>query len=223
MDSPTPSSTSVQASETQFEASLGYEIKLTETLSGLVLSVWSVDLNGTKLDRDSTQDPWHQHWVLAAGMTGSLRGINFDDYRPDLIVVDDPQTDETAATEEQRNKTADLLFGAVKNSLASEVDEPNAKLVMAITPQHKEDVSQLALRDSQWRSLVFPCWTKETMELGVDAQESSWPTLFPTAVLREDKRGAIRRNKLSVFTREMECRLTSREESAVWPSWLRGT
>lgn len=159
-------------------------------------------------------------WVLAAGMTGSLRGINFDDYRPDLIVVDDPQTDESAATEEQRNKTAELLFGAVKNSLASEIDEPNAKLAMAITPQHKEDVSQLALRDSQWKSLVFPCWTKETLDEPVAKQESSWPTLFPTAVLREDKRGAIRRNKLSVFTREMECRLTSQEQAQFRPSWL---
>ena len=81
----------------------------------------------------------------AAGITGSLRGINFDDYRPDLIIVDDPQTDETAATLEQRNKVADLILGAVKNSLAPATEEPNAKLVMAITPQHNEDISQQAL------------------------------------------------------------------------------
>lgn len=158
--------------------------------------------------------------VLAAGMTGSLRGINFDDYRPDLIVVDDPQTDETAATEEQRNKIADLIFGAVKNSLASEVDEPNAKIAMCITPQHKEDISQLALRDPQWTSVVFPCWTRETLDLRVDKQESSWPTLFPTAKLRADKLGAIERNRLSVFTREMECRLTSQESAQFRPAWL---
>lgn len=159
--------------------------------------------------------------VLAAGMTGSLRGINFDDYRPDLIVVDDPQTDEAAATEEQRNKISDLMFGAVKNSLASEVDEPNAKLVMAITPQHKDDISQQALKDPSWRSLVFPCWTKATMGLPVAQQESSWPTLFPSLNLRTDKRNAIRRNKLSVFTREMECRLVSPEQSQFKPTWLR--
>lgn len=159
--------------------------------------------------------------VLAAGMTGSLRGINFDDYRPDLIIVDDPQTDETAATEEQRNKITDLVFGALKNSLASEVDEPNAKLAMAITPQHKDDISQQALRDPSWRSLVFPCWTKETMGLPVAQQESSWPALFPSINLRADKRAAIRRNKLSIFTREMECRLTSPEQSQFRPTWLR--
>lgn len=158
--------------------------------------------------------------VIAAGITGSLRGINFDDFRPDLIIVDDPQTDETAATETQRKKTVDLILGAVKNSLASAVDEPNAKMVMMITPQHKEDVSQKALLDQQWTSVVFPCWTKETMNLSVDQQVSSWPTLFPTKTLRNDKIANIKRNTLSVFTREMECRLTSKEEAQFIPSWL---
>lgn len=162
----------------------------------------------------------HTVWVMAAGITGSLRGINFDDYRPDLIIVDDPQTDETAATEEQRNKISDLLLGAVKNSLASVVEEPNAKMAMAITPQHSQDVSQQALKDLQWSSRVFPCWTKESLDLPVAEQVSVWPELFPTKQLQDDKRGAIARNKLSIFSREMECRLISPEQSTFRPSWL---
>lgn len=158
--------------------------------------------------------------VLAAGVTGSLRGINFDDYRPDLIIVDDPQTDESAATETQREKTIELILGAVKNSLAPVTDEPNAKLAMAITPQHPEDISQQALKDPQWVSRVFPCWTKDTMDLDVIHQESSWPERFTTAQLREDKIAAIRRNRLSVFAREMECRLVSRETAQFRPTWL---
>jgi phage terminase large subunit-like protein len=162
----------------------------------------------------------HTIWVLAAGITGSLRGINFDDYRPDLIVVDDPQTDETAATEEQRNKISDLILGAVKNSLAPESDEPNAKLAMAITPQHAADVSQQALKDDQWTSRVFPCWTKETIHLPVEQQKSAWEERLPTAELRKDKEAAIKRNKLSIFMREMECRLISPEAAQFRPSWL---
>ena len=162
----------------------------------------------------------HTVWVLAAGITGSLRGINFDDYRPDLIIIDDPQTDETAATEEQREKIADLILGAVKNSLAPATEEPNAKLAMAITPQHPSDVSQQALKDSQWTSRVFPCWTKETIDLSVDEQLSAWEERFPTFQLRADKRAAIQRNKLSIFTRELECRLISSEKAAFRTSWL---
>lgn len=162
----------------------------------------------------------HTIAILAAGITGSLRGINFDDYRPDLIIVDDPQTDETAATEEQRNKISDLILGAVKNSLAPATEEPNAKLAMAITPQHSQDVSQQALKDDQWTSRVFPCWTKETMHLPLTEQLSSWEERYPTADLRKDKQSALSRNKLSIFTREMECRLISPETSAFRPSWL---
>lgn len=162
----------------------------------------------------------HTVWVLAAGITGSLRGINFDDYRPDLIIIDDPQTDEMAATLEQRTKVADLILGAVKNSLAPATEEPNAKIAMAITPQHPEDISQQALRDPQWESRVFPCWTKATLNSPVEEQKSSWEEQYPTQVLRADKQAALARNKLSIFAKEMECRLISAELSQFRPSWL---
>lgn len=162
----------------------------------------------------------HTIRVLASGVTGSLRGLNIDDYRPDLIIIDDPQTDETAATEMQREKLVDLILGAVKNSLTPEIDEPNSKMIMTITPQHPEDVSQQALRDPQWKSVVFPCWTRETMDLEVTDQVSVWPQRFPTAVLRADKVAALNRNKLSIFAREMECRLVSRETSQFRMPWL---
>jgi len=175
-----------------------------------------------EIEHSVLSDPTQTHtiWVQAAGIKGSLRGINFDDYRPDLIVVDDPQDDESAATEAQREKIADLLLGAVKNSLAPSTDEPNAKLVMAITPQHPEDISQRALKDSEWTSQVFPCWTRNTIDFPTDQQESAWPERFPTLELRKQKRFALERNKLSIFTREMECRLISRETSQFRTSWL---
>lgn len=153
----------------------------------------------------------HTIWVLGAGINGSLRGINFDDYRPDLILMDDPQTDEMASSLEQREKVEDLILGAVQNSLAPVADEPNAKLAMLITPQHKDDVSQKALKDTQWVSRVIPCWTKETLDKSVDQQVSAWPERYPTEELREEKRNATRRGKLSIFAREKECRLISNE------------
>ena len=173
----------------------------------------------TQIEIEHTQFG-HTIWVLAAGITGSLRGINFDDYRPDLIIVDDPQTDEMAASSESREKTADLITGAVRNSLAPSSEEPNAKLVMAITPQHKDDVSQRALSSESWTSLLFPCWTKESWELPVASQESVWPERFPSDELRKQKSEALEQNKLSIFLREMECKLTSPETSQFRMSWI---
>jgi len=160
-------------------------------------------------------------WLLGVGITGNIRGINFDDYRPDLIMLDDTITDENAATKEQRNKLNDLILGAVKNSLAPSVEEPNAKIVNLQTPLHAEDASSLMMKDAEWNNIIFPCWTAETMDAPIEQQESSWPERFPSTQLRLDKRAAIARNKLSIFTREMECRLTSAETAAFLPDWLK--
>ncbi len=62
--------------------------------------------------------------VLALGITGQTRGINIGDYRPDLIVADDPLTEENVATLEQREKVGQLFFGALAKSLAPEHGEP---------------------------------------------------------------------------------------------------
>lgn len=159
-------------------------------------------------------------WVLGVGITGNIRGINFDDYRPDFIPLDDPITDETAATKDQREKTSALIHGALKEGLAPRTEEPNAKMVMAQTPLHREDAGEEALTDPEWSRVIFPCWTDATLEMPIEQQESSWPERFPSEELREEKRMAAVRHRLSIFTREKECRLSSPETSAFNAGWL---
>lgn len=158
-------------------------------------------------------------WVLGVGITGNIRGINFDDYRPDLIVLDDILTDENTATLEQREKITNLVLGALKESLSRE--EVNAKMVSLTTPHHVEDVAAQSLKDHQFRSRVYGCWTPETRDLPMELQRSVWEDMFPTESLRADKAAALARNRLSVFLREMECRLTSQESACFRPEWLR--
>jgi len=159
-------------------------------------------------------------WVLALGITGSVRGINLDDYRPDLIIVDDVVGDDNASTEEQRLKIKDLVLGALKESLSPASETPDAKMIILNTPRDFEDVSQKALKDTQFRSARFGCWTPETEDLPVEMQESSWPERYPTAVLRAEKEAAIARNELSIFAREKECRLITPETSSFRQEWL---
>lgn len=158
--------------------------------------------------------------ILGLGISGSTRGVNFDDYRPDLIILDDTINDENAATKEQREKHRDLILGAVKESLAPATEEPNAKLVFSNTPQHEEDAHQQAKKDPQFKAVFFGCWTDETMDLPLEEQQSSWPERYPTETLRAEKRAAIARNMLSTFIREMECRLITAETAAFKREWL---
>lgn len=161
-------------------------------------------------------------WILGLGITSDgIRGINWEDYRPDLIYCDDVVTDESAATEEQRIKLANLVFGAVMESLAPVADEPNAKMVVDQTPLAKGDLSDLASKSSRWLTVEVACWSDETRDLPSEEQESSWPQRYPTATLREEKQAAIAEQRYSIFAREKELRLVTKEKALFLSAWLR--
>ena len=159
-------------------------------------------------------------WIIGAGITGNVRGINFEDYRPDLIILDDILTDENTATPDQRTKIEDLVFNSLKESLAPEVEEPNAKLVLLNTPHHPEDVSAKASYDPTFVTERFSCWTKETVDLPIEQQESAWPELKPSVTLRKEKSAAIQTNRYSGWARENECKLVTSERAAFRGEWL---
>ena len=156
----------------------------------------------------------HEIAVLAYGITGSIRGVNIDDYRPDLIIVDDFLDEENSATDEQRDKMSELLYGALVNSLSPASETPDAKLALLQTPHNKLDVSTQALEDPSWLSLRIGCWTPETEELADHDRESSWSARFSTDELLANKQAHLRRNAVSTFLREMECKLSAPETSA---------
>lgn len=158
--------------------------------------------------------------VLGFGITGGFRGINLDDYRPDLIILDDVISDENAANETQREKIINLALGAVKYSLARRSEVPDAKLVILNTPLDFADLSEMAKKDPQFVSASFGCWTPETAHLAIEEQESSWPAAFPSEELRTEKRASIARNRYSIFAREKECNLIVPEDHAFRTEWL---
>lgn len=160
-------------------------------------------------------------WVLGVGITGTIRGINFEDYRPDLIVCDDLMTDEMSLTTTGTEKIVDLVTGAVVNSLAPATEAPNAKLAHLCTPLNQFDLSSFAKRSPAWHSESFGCWTKATRDLPTERQESSWPARYPSPVLRKEKLDAIFDNKYSTFAREKECLLRAAETLSFRPAWLR--
>jgi phage terminase large subunit-like protein len=159
-------------------------------------------------------------YVSPSGITGSIRGINFDDYRPDLIICDDVISKETVGTPAAREKVYELLMTDVKESLEAASDNPAAMMAYINTPLDDEDPGQRFKKDPEFRSFSFSCWTKETADLPIDQQQSSWPGRFSSDVLRGEKRAAIVMNRLWMFTREKECRLSSPDTSAFKSQWL---
>lgn len=145
--------------------------------------------------------------ILAMGITGQIRGFNPDDFRPDLIIIDDVLDDENTKTPEQRKKIEELLFGALLNSLAPASEAPTAKAVFLQTPFHKDDAIEKCMRDPEWNPLTFGCFDERG--------ESRWPDRFPTDMLRKAKEASIRRSQYRLWMREMECQIVSGEEKAL--------
>lgn len=160
-------------------------------------------------------------WVVALGISGTVRGVNLDDYRPDLILVDDVLDEENAITAEQQQKTEKLVLGALKYSLISPLEAPEAKMVILQTPIDRNDISELAKKDPMFKSVSYGCWTKETENLPIEQRESSWPALFSNEYLRAERQAAIAKNRLSIFSREMECKIVTPENSKFREEWLR--
>lgn len=150
--------------------------------------------------------------VVAVGITGQIRGLNIEDFRPDLIVVDDPCDEENTGTPDQRRKMAELFFGALEKSMAPVSESPAALMALLQTPLQEEDLLNLCLKDPQWAARTYPCFTPDG--------ESAWPTRWSTETLLADKEAHIRRNHLSLWLREMECRITSPETSLFRSEWL---
>lgn len=171
-------------------------------------------------------DKWTDEWleiyhgidetpitILAIGITGQTRGINLDDFRPDLIIVDDPCDEENTATEDQRKKIENLFFGALAKSLAPPIDSDNALMALLQTPLNELDLISLCRSDPQWYSLVFGCFNEEG--------ESRWPARYPTKFLLDEKQAHMARNQGALWLREMECKIVSEATSSFRQSWLK--
>jgi len=151
--------------------------------------------------------------ILAVGITGQTRGINLDDYRPDLIIVDDPCDEENTHTAEQRKKISDLFFGALGKSLAPPTEADNALMCLLQTPLHAEDLISSCGKDPQWVSKKFSCFDAEG--------ESLWPQRFPTKFLADEKAAHAARNQMPLWLREMECKIVDEATSAFREKWLK--
>ena len=141
--------------------------------------------------------------VLAMGITGQIRGFNLDDYRPDLIIADDVQTDENVATLEQRTKLKATFHGALVNSLAPETDAPHAKIVLLNTPMEKDDLIESCMADPLWQGQRFGIFDENG--------NSRWEARWPTETMKREKEAAIRAGRFSIWMREKECRIVKAE------------
>lgn len=149
---------------------------------------------------------------VATGITGSTRGLNIDDYRPDFILCDDICNNENVATAEQRKKVDDTLFGDLLRSLAPESENILAQLVFVQTPIDREDAITKAESDPRFKTMTISCFT--------ETGESSWPARRNTLSLQTEKLAYIQKRQLYLWMREMEVQIIQAEKLSFDLDWF---
>lgn len=190
-------------------------------------SKWTGTFEISKAINKDTGRPkkWTDEWItiwngvlqkeihfIAYGITGSIRGMNIDDTRPDFIICDDILDDENCATMEQREKIKDRFTGALMKSLCRKEENPMAKCLMLQTPLDEEDLSMELIKLDSWKAIKVSCFDENG--------QSTWEEQFSTVSLLVEKADAVQMNKLSVWMREMEVNPIAAELKLFRESWL---
>ena len=113
--------------------------------------------------------------IRARGAGGQIRG-----FRPDCLVLDDIETDETVVSEEQRKKLKDWLFRACLNTLL-----PEGQLVIIGTVIHPLSVlNDLLLTDNEWEKKRYRAYKDNIQKEGYEL----WADLWTHEKLQQRKR-----------------------------------
>lgn len=141
--------------------------------------------NNQKLKKyfgDMVTDKWSEtHATLESGVTYRARGAEgqIRGFRPECIVIDDIETDDSAKSEEQRRKIMDWIFKACLPALT-----PEGQLIMVGSIISQVSVLKQVLEaNNGWPRRVYRAYKDRIQEPGHEL----WPTLWPHEKLQQRK------------------------------------
>lgn len=107
--------------------------------------------------------------VQALGRGGQVRGKNFQAKRPDLILGDDLEDEESVATDEQRKKVRNWFYGSVRPALPKR----RGRIFLLGTMLHSESLMMAVARDREWVTVRFGAM--------LDDGSALWPVMMTEA------------------------------------------
>lgn len=142
--------------------------------------------------------------VMPKGRGQQVRGILHGNHRPDLIIPDDLEDDESVMTLEQRRKTADFFYG----QLAGTVDRSmsNWRVCVVGTILHEACLLLELMNDPDWVSIEMPLCDEEF--------KSYWPAYMDNDAVLKLKNQYKRMGNLDIFYREYMNKAQAREDAS---------
>ena len=150
--------------------------------------------------------------ILALGRGQALRGIKYEDMRPDAVFCDDVETLESASDKERRKKTARWFFADLLPAC-----DVNAFVRVAATPLDNDALAVKLLTTGGWRSKVFPIeYIDETGQ-----RAATWPDRFPLGRIDELRDTFTRQGLVTDFEREYMCLTVNEINRTFRPEYMK--
>lgn len=139
--------------------------------------------------------------IRAKGKEYQLRGLH-----PDLIVLDDLETDESAASQELRHRDKEFFWNTVQYCLTD-----RSQLVVVGTILHPDSLlADLVFREGKDRG-----WSV-SLHRALESDQSTWPSRHPTPKLLEE-----RSRNLYAFERERQNNPLGEGKTLILREWRR--
>ena len=146
--------------------------------------------------------------IIAVGTGQRVRGFIEGDTRPNLIIVDDFESELNAYTAEARAKNRKWMTEAVIPSLSDE-----GKIAMIGTVISEDCFLYWAKESSAWNVLWFSIWN--------DKEESIWPERFPKERILQIKDEFSSVGNINGFYQEYMNIAQSPEDAPFQPEWIK--
>lgn len=135
--------------------------------------------------------------IKALGRGQALRGIKFEDIRPDALFCDDIETADSVADKDRREKTRRWFFAELLPAC-----DVTAFARVAATPLDNDALAVRLLTAPGWRSKVFPI---EYIDPDTGQRCATWSDRFPLEVIDELRDTFVKQGLYPDFEREYMC------------------
>lgn len=147
--------------------------------------------------------------VAARGRGGQIRGLLTKGNRPDLIICDDIEDEESVKTPEQRKKAKKWLIGTVKPALKK--IGGRGRMVVLGTALHADSLLMGLKNDPTYMSIIFgaidrdgePLWTANMSLVQLEAEKQSFILLGELAAYYLEYFNMIRTDDTALFDASM--------------------
>ena len=144
--------------------------------------------------------------ILARSRGQKIRGLRHRQYRPKVVIVDDPEDLEWVRRKENRDKTERWLRGEVIPA----IDERDGRLIVLGNHLHMDALMSRLKKDRTFKHLEYP--------LVRDDGTITWRAKYPTKKSIEDLKEQV---KVPTYLREYQLKVVPEEGADIKEEWIK--